>query len=117
MPAQAGVASVPMLDANPDTTRRLRNRSVANLLRMGHCAPAVMQTLLDVSDTEAEWLVKLTAGLPGGIGNTGQECGGVTAPLLLLSSIAAFASCAHDRHDGHRRGCVRVTISTHSTRS
>ena len=30
------------------------------------------------------WLVKLTAGLPGGIGNTGGECGGVTAPLILL---------------------------------
>jgi hypothetical protein len=43
-----------------------------------------MQTLLDASDTEAEWLVKLTAGLPGGIGNTGAECGGVSAPLILI---------------------------------
>ncbi|RPI50417.1 MAG: C_GCAxxG_C_C family protein, partial [Acidobacteria bacterium] len=43
-----------------------------------------MQTLLDASATKAEWLVKLTAGLPGGIGNTGAECGGVTAPLVLL---------------------------------
>ena len=65
-------------------TRTLRRRSVSNLLRMGHCAPTVMQTLLDASDTEAEWLVKLTAGLPGGIGNTGAECGGVTAPLVLI---------------------------------
>jgi len=62
----------------------LRRWSVWNLLRMGHCAPTVMQTLLDASDTEAEWLVKLTAGLPGGIGNTGGECGGVTAPLVLI---------------------------------
>ena len=45
-------------------TQTLRRRSLWNLLRMGHCAPAVMQTLLDASDTEAEWLVKLTAGLP-----------------------------------------------------
>ena len=51
---------------------------------MGHCAPTVMQTLLDVSETEAEWLVTLTAGLPGGIGNTGAECGGVTAPLVPI---------------------------------
>lgn len=51
---------------------------------MGHCAPTVMQTMLDVSDTEAPWLVKLTAGLPGGIGNTGGECGGLTAALVLL---------------------------------
>jgi len=43
-----------------------------------------MQTILDASGTEAEWLVKLTAGLPGGIGNTGAECGGVTSPLLLI---------------------------------
>jgi hypothetical protein len=43
-----------------------------------------MQTMLDVSATNADWLVKLTAGLPGGIGNTGGECGGVTAPLVLL---------------------------------
>jgi len=54
------------------------------LLRMGHCAPTVMQTMLDASDTEAEWLVTLTAGLPGGIGNTGGECGGLTAPLVLM---------------------------------
>jgi hypothetical protein len=43
-----------------------------------------MQTLLDASDTEAEWLAKLTAGLPGGIGNTGAECADVTAPLILI---------------------------------
>lgn len=51
---------------------------------MGHCAPSILQTLLDASGMEAEWLIKLTAGLPGGIGNTGAECGRVTAPLLLL---------------------------------
>ena len=62
----------------------LRKRSVSNLLRMGHCAPTVMQTMLDASDTEADWLVLLTAGLPGGIGNTGGECGGLTAPLVLM---------------------------------
>ena len=51
---------------------------------MGHCAPTVMQTLLDVSSTEKEWLVRLSAGMPGGIGNTGHECGAVTSPLVLL---------------------------------
>lgn len=58
--------------------------SLANLLRMGHCAPAIMQTLLDVSKTEKDWLVRLTAGLPGGIGSTGFECGGLTSPLIIL---------------------------------
>ena len=64
--------------------RKLRKRSVGNLLRMGHCAPAVMQTVIDASAGEATWLVKLTAGLPGGIGNTGRECGGLTAPLVAI---------------------------------
>jgi hypothetical protein len=62
----------------------LRERSLSNLLRMGHCAPTVMQTMLDASDIEADWLVLLVAGLPGGIGNTGGECGGLTAPLALM---------------------------------
>ena len=51
---------------------------------MGHCAPTVMQTVLDASGGEPEWLVKLTAGLPGGIGNTRGECGGLTAPLVVI---------------------------------
>jgi C_GCAxxG_C_C family probable redox protein len=61
-----------------------RGRAASNLFRMGHCAPTVMQTLLDVSSTEKEWLVKLSAGMPGGIGNTGHECGAVTSPLVML---------------------------------
>jgi hypothetical protein len=59
-------------------------QSAVNLFRMGHCAPTVMQTLLDISDTKKEWLVKLSAGMPGGIGNTGFECGALTSPLVLM---------------------------------
>jgi C_GCAxxG_C_C family probable redox protein len=73
------------VDAFPTVSaEQLRKRSVGNLLRMGHCAPTVMQTMVEASDIEAEWLVLLTAGLPGGIGNTGGECGGLTAPLVLF---------------------------------
>jgi hypothetical protein len=61
-----------------------RWRGLANLLKMGHCAPSVMQTVLDMTGSRQDWLVKLSAGLPGGIGNIGYECGGVTAPLVLL---------------------------------
>ena len=68
-----------------------RRRGFSNLLRMGHCAPTVMQTLLDVSSTEKEWLVRLSAGMPGGIGNTGHECGAVTSPLVLLGIHARSA--------------------------
>lgn len=63
-----------------------RGRGLATILRMGHCAPAVMQTILDISSTEKQWLVRLSAGMPGGIGNTGHECGGVTSPLVLLGT-------------------------------
>ena len=38
-----------------------RARSLDNLLRMGHCAPAVMQTILDISRNKQEGLVKLMA--------------------------------------------------------
>jgi C_GCAxxG_C_C family probable redox protein len=62
----------------------LRRRSLANVLREGHCAPTVMKTLLDATGADAAWLVKLVTGLPGGIGNTGNECGAVTAPLVVL---------------------------------
>lgn len=68
----------------PSSSRALRRRSLANLVRMGHCAPTVMKTLLDACRTDAPWLVRLTAGLPGGIGNCRNECGGITAPLVLL---------------------------------
>jgi C_GCAxxG_C_C family probable redox protein len=74
----------PALQADAASARALRRRGTGHLLRMGHCAPSVMQTLLDASGTRAPWLVKLVAGLPGGIGNTGGECGGITAPLALM---------------------------------
>lgn len=61
-----------------------RGKSFANVMRMGHCAPTVMQTLLDVSSEKKEWLVRMSAGMPGGIGDSGFECGGVTSPLVLL---------------------------------
>lgn len=57
---------------------------LSNLMRKGHCAPTVMQSILDITSGDDEWLVKLSAGMPGGIGNTGHECGGVTSPLVHL---------------------------------
>ena len=71
-------------DLDPKFKQAYRARSLLNLLQMGHCAPTATQTILDLSDTEKEWLVKLAAGMPGGIGNTGFECGGLTSPLVLL---------------------------------
>jgi C_GCAxxG_C_C family probable redox protein len=67
-----------------------RKRSLANLLRMGHCAPSVMKTLLQICDADEEWAVKLAAGLPGGVGDTGFECGGITSPLLALGLLCGL---------------------------
>jgi C_GCAxxG_C_C family probable redox protein len=73
-----------------------RARSLDNLLHMGHCAPAVMQTVLEITHTEQEGLVKLMAGMPGGIGNTGFECGGITSPLVILGLRHGL----REMHDG-----------------
>lgn len=82
-------------DLSPTMKRAYRNRSLLNLLKMGHCAPTVMQTFLDLTDTEKKWLVKLAAGMPGGIGNTGIECGGITSPLVLLG-LRYGSGAAHE---------------------
>ncbi len=60
-----------------------RQKSLANLLRMGHCAPTVMQSLVNISAPDKQWLVRFSAGMPGGIGNTGFECGAFTSALVL----------------------------------
>ena len=73
-----------------------RRRGLNNLLKMGHCAPTVMQTLLGLGNTKEEWLVRMTAGLPGGIGNTGFECGGITSPLIQLGLEYGLSA----KHDG-----------------
>jgi C_GCAxxG_C_C family probable redox protein len=58
---------------------------MANLSRMGHCAPTVMRTLLELGGArEPDGRIAMAAGLPGGIGDTGGECGAVTASVLLL---------------------------------
>jgi len=76
--------------------RMYRRRGLSNILKMGHCAPTVMQTLLDLGHTKEEWLVRMTAGLPGGIGNTGFECGGITSPLIQLGLEHGLNA----KHDG-----------------
>jgi C_GCAxxG_C_C family probable redox protein len=69
----------------PSSARASRKLATSTLLRMGHCAPSVAQTGLTLAgQPRGDWLVRLAAGLPGGIGNTGGECGAVTAAILLL---------------------------------
>ncbi len=73
-----------------------RMRSLGNLLSMGHCAPAAMKTLLEICHADEDWPVKLAAGLPGGIGDTGFECGGITSPVILLGLRYGLG----EEHDG-----------------
>jgi C_GCAxxG_C_C family probable redox protein len=84
MPSRSTGNPTLSLDLSAASAPALRSRGLANILRMGHCAPSIMQAMLEVSGADAQWLVKLMSGLPGGIGNTGNECGGITAPLVLL---------------------------------
>jgi len=73
-----------------------RGMCTGNMLRMGHCAPAVMRTILDISNRKEDWPVRLVAGFPGGVGNTGFECGGLTSPVAMLG-----LSCGMDAmHEG-----------------
>jgi len=97
------------MPADARARRGYRARAMANLLRMGHCAPAVAQTARDLALVDGEWLVRLAAGLPGGIGNTGGECGGVTASILLLglrhggAAERGRATVVDEGHDYCRR--------------
>lgn len=63
-----------------------RLRCMGAMLRMGHCAPTVMHTLIETGRKDADYtrLITLSAGMPGGIGNMGCECGGVTSALMHL---------------------------------
>jgi hypothetical protein len=66
---------------------RSRVQAFVTLLRMGHCAPTVMSSMLSTCGHKADWLIRLASALPGGIGNTGGECGGITSPLVLLGLV------------------------------
>ncbi len=64
--------------------QRAKYPLVKNLMTMGHCAPTVGRTLLQSQGIDDPRLIKLMAAMPGGIGNSGAECGGATAPLMHL---------------------------------
>jgi C_GCAxxG_C_C family probable redox protein len=61
-------------------------RCLNNALRMGHCAPTVMQTLLEERGRPDEDMVRCAGGLAGGIGGPG-ECGGISSPLMLFGLL------------------------------
>jgi hypothetical protein len=88
-----------------------------NLIHMGHCAPTVMQSILDITSSEKEWLVRLSAGMPGGIGNTGHECGGVTSSLVQLGIRYGLRNAAGGLPEIFDRGhalCQNFTTCHHT---
>jgi protein-S-isoprenylcysteine O-methyltransferase Ste14 len=94
-------------------------RAFGTFLTMGHCAPTFMSSILRVCGRrKADWLVKLASALPGGIGNTGGECGGITSPLVLqgllhgLSSVEGGLPLVFDRSYNHIEEfrCHRCTL-------
>jgi len=60
-------------------------RSLNNILRMGHCAPSVMQTLIELYDIENADMVLYSGAMAGGIAGADMECGCLTAPLMFMS--------------------------------
>ncbi len=56
-----------------------------NYLRMGHCAPSIMQTLLDINGISNPDMVLCSGALAGGIAGPDTECGVLTAPLMFIS--------------------------------
>ncbi len=88
-------------------------------LTMGHCAPTFMRSILrGCGRRKADWLVRLASALPGGIGNTGGECGGITSPLILqglvhgLGSVEGGLPLVFDRSYNHIEEfrCHRCTL-------
>ncbi len=61
-----------------------KGRTLNNYYRMGHCAPSVMQTLIDINWVDFPDLVLYTGALSGGIAGPGMECGVLTAPLIYM---------------------------------
>lgn len=59
-------------------------RAISNIRRMGHCAPGIMQTLLDINDIQNANMVLYVAAMAGGIAGSDMECGVLTAPLMFI---------------------------------
>jgi len=59
-------------------------RAISNIRRMGHCAPGIMQTLLDINDIQNTNMVLYAAAMAGGIAGSDMECGALTAPLMFI---------------------------------
>jgi C_GCAxxG_C_C family probable redox protein len=74
-----------------------KTRVFLNYRRMGHCAPSVMQSLLDINNIENNELVRISGAMAGGIGGPKMECGALTVPLMFLGFQKGVPSNAKDK--------------------
>jgi C_GCAxxG_C_C family probable redox protein len=73
----AGIAGYSVLNLK-------KTRIFLNYRSMGHCAPSVMKTLLDINNIKNPELVRIAGAMAGGIAGPKMECGALTAPLIFL---------------------------------
>jgi len=81
--AIAAISSAGILGYSVLSSKKLR--SIDNYLRMGHCAPSVMKTLLEIHDIQNTEMVLYSGAMAGGIAGSRMECGSLTAPLMFIS--------------------------------
>jgi hypothetical protein len=84
MIAVAGIGTISLAGYGVYNKKKLR--SLNNMLRMGHCAPSVMQTLTELNGINNSSLVLYAGAMAGGIAGSDMECGALTAPLMFMSS-------------------------------
>jgi hypothetical protein len=63
---------------------RKKIRTINNIRRMGHCAPSVMETLLESEGFKDSSMIKYAGALAGGIAGSDTECGVLTTPLMFI---------------------------------
>jgi C_GCAxxG_C_C family probable redox protein len=79
-----------------------RVQGLLNGLKIGHCAPSVMRTLQQLQGDEDERVLKLTSGMPGGIGWLRAECGCVTSAVMMMGLMYGedILSDGNEQHPG-----------------
>ena len=74
-------------------------KTINYIRRMGHCAPGIMQTLLDINDIQNDNIVLYAGAMAGGIAGSNMECGALTAPLMFIGFRNNNIVCLPDKID------------------
>jgi len=85
-----GIAGYKMLQST-------RAKALLNYYSIGHCAPSVMQTLLEINDINSPDLVQFAGAMAGGIAGPAMECGAFTAPMMFLGHMKRIPSGINEK--------------------